>query len=150
LSRSFDTCKMIDDSEYDANNPEVIRFTQHVRNIMKSPLRKSESQQDAVPYGVENEDIKVSIEDPLTREHRLWYKEAVFYEVYVRAFFDSNGDGHGDLAGKDAVDSSTSKLLQVLEILMPFNRSHKQVRLHQCAGNKLYLVASNISFAFKR
>jgi len=32
-------------------------------------------------------------------DHRLWYKEAVFYEVYVRAFCDSNADGHGDLAG---------------------------------------------------
>jgi maltose alpha-D-glucosyltransferase / alpha-amylase len=31
--------------------------------------------------------------------HPLWYKDAVFYEVYVRAFCDSNGDGHGDLAG---------------------------------------------------
>lgn len=29
----------------------------------------------------------------------LWYKQAVFYEVYVRAFYDSNGDGHGDLPG---------------------------------------------------
>jgi len=29
----------------------------------------------------------------------LWYKDAVFYQVYVRAFFDSNADGHGDLAG---------------------------------------------------
>jgi maltose alpha-D-glucosyltransferase / alpha-amylase len=29
----------------------------------------------------------------------LWYKNAVFYEVYVRAFFDSNGDGQGDLLG---------------------------------------------------
>ncbi|MEA4906863.1 MAG: maltose alpha-D-glucosyltransferase [Anaerolineaceae bacterium] len=28
-----------------------------------------------------------------------WYKDAVFYEVYVRAFFDSNADGHGDLPG---------------------------------------------------
>jgi maltose alpha-D-glucosyltransferase/alpha-amylase len=28
-----------------------------------------------------------------------WYKSSVFYEVYVRAFFDSNGDGHGDLKG---------------------------------------------------
>ena len=28
-----------------------------------------------------------------------WYKNAVFYEVYVRAFFDSNGDGIGDLNG---------------------------------------------------
>ncbi len=29
----------------------------------------------------------------------LWYKDAVFYEVYIRAFYDSNGDGHGDLQG---------------------------------------------------
>lgn len=28
-----------------------------------------------------------------------WYKDAVFYELYVRAFRDSNGDGHGDLRG---------------------------------------------------
>jgi maltose alpha-D-glucosyltransferase / alpha-amylase len=28
-----------------------------------------------------------------------WYKNAVFYQIYVRAFFDSNGDGHGDLRG---------------------------------------------------
>ncbi|MCC7362615.1 MAG: maltose alpha-D-glucosyltransferase [Anaerolineales bacterium] len=28
-----------------------------------------------------------------------WYKDAVFYELYVRAFRDSNGDGHGDLPG---------------------------------------------------
>ncbi|HBY07811.1 MAG TPA: trehalose synthase, partial [Chloroflexi bacterium] len=29
----------------------------------------------------------------------LWYKDAVFYEVYIRAYHDSNADGHGDLAG---------------------------------------------------
>ena len=29
----------------------------------------------------------------------MWYKNAVFYEVNVRAFSDSNGDGHGDLLG---------------------------------------------------
>lgn len=29
----------------------------------------------------------------------LWYKNAVFYQVYVRAFYDRNGDGHGDLIG---------------------------------------------------
>ncbi len=28
-----------------------------------------------------------------------WYKDAVFYEVYVRGFFDANGDGDGDLIG---------------------------------------------------
>eukprot|EP00727_Mastigamoeba_balamuthi_P000751 m51a1_g10673 putative trehalose synthase (1978) ;mRNA; r:31871-42139 len=30
---------------------------------------------------------------------RDWYKDAVFYEVFVRAFKDSNGDGSGDLRG---------------------------------------------------
>jgi maltose alpha-D-glucosyltransferase / alpha-amylase len=29
----------------------------------------------------------------------LWYKDAVFYELPVRAFFDANADGAGDLAG---------------------------------------------------
>jgi maltose alpha-D-glucosyltransferase / alpha-amylase len=29
----------------------------------------------------------------------LWYKDAVIYEVHVRAFFDQNGDGMGDFAG---------------------------------------------------
>ena len=28
-----------------------------------------------------------------------WYKRAVFYEVLVRAFYDSNADGTGDLRG---------------------------------------------------
>ncbi len=28
-----------------------------------------------------------------------WWREAVFYEIYVRSFQDSNGDGVGDLAG---------------------------------------------------
>jgi len=29
----------------------------------------------------------------------LWYKDAIIYEVHVRAFYDSNGDGIGDFAG---------------------------------------------------
>ncbi|MBN1205072.1 MAG: maltose alpha-D-glucosyltransferase [Myxococcaceae bacterium] len=29
----------------------------------------------------------------------LWYKKALIYELHIRAFADSNGDGHGDLPG---------------------------------------------------
>src|SRR5215470_10890868 len=29
----------------------------------------------------------------------LWFKDAVIYELHIRAFFDSNGDGVGDLPG---------------------------------------------------
>jgi maltose alpha-D-glucosyltransferase/alpha-amylase len=32
-------------------------------------------------------------------EDPLWYKDAVFYEVYVRGFYDSNDDGIGDFKG---------------------------------------------------
>ena len=34
-----------------------------------------------------------------SRATREWYKRAVFYEVLVRGFPDSNGDGTGDLRG---------------------------------------------------
>ncbi|MFN3373208.1 MAG: alpha-amylase family glycosyl hydrolase, partial [Chloroflexus sp.] len=50
----------------------------------------------------------------------LWYKDAVIYELHVRAFCDSNGDGIGDFPGL------TSKLdyLQDLGVtaiwLLPF------------------------------
>jgi trehalose synthase len=29
----------------------------------------------------------------------LWYKDAIIYETHVKAFYDKNGDGIGDLAG---------------------------------------------------
>lgn len=32
----------------------------------------------------------------------LWYKDGIFYEVRVRSFFDSSGDGIGDFAGLTA------------------------------------------------
>ena len=35
---------------------------------------------------------------PLTPDDR-WYQRAVFYEVFVRGFYDANGDGTGDLRG---------------------------------------------------
>ena len=30
---------------------------------------------------------------PQTHEDPLWYKDAIIYELHVRAFYDSNGDG---------------------------------------------------------
>src|SRR5262249_34288868 len=34
-----------------------------------------------------------------TQSDPLWYKHAVIYELHVRAFYDSNGDGIGDFKG---------------------------------------------------
>jgi maltose alpha-D-glucosyltransferase / alpha-amylase len=42
------------------------------------------------------------IPDPFSFEQPRdpqWYKHAVFYEVLIRGFYDSNGDGTGDLRG---------------------------------------------------
>ncbi len=53
----------------------------------------------------------------------MWYKDAIFYQVYPRGYYDANADGHGDFVGL------TSKLdhLQDLGVdclwLMPFYAS---------------------------
>jgi maltose alpha-D-glucosyltransferase/alpha-amylase len=36
---------------------------------------------------------------PTGSRSSVWYKNAVFYQIYVRAFSDSNADGQGDLRG---------------------------------------------------
>ncbi|MCP5086927.1 MAG: maltose alpha-D-glucosyltransferase [Rhodobacteraceae bacterium] len=35
----------------------------------------------------------------MLKNNPLWYKNAIFYEVHLRSFCDSNGDGKGDLPG---------------------------------------------------
>jgi alpha-amylase len=60
-----------------------------------------------------------------------WFRDAVFYEVFVRSFFDSNGDGIGDLNGLTARldylndgDPATTTDLGVTAIwLMPISPS---------------------------
>jgi maltose alpha-D-glucosyltransferase / alpha-amylase len=41
------------------------------------------------------EELKIT----MPSEDRLWYKDAVFYELHVKAFQDSNADGVGDFRG---------------------------------------------------
>src|SRR5262245_30156180 len=38
-------------------------------------------------------------EQPVLDKNPLWYKDAVIYELHVRAFCDGNADGIGDLTG---------------------------------------------------
>ena len=35
----------------------------------------------------------------ITTDNPLWYKDAIIYEIHVRAFYDSDGDGIGDFRG---------------------------------------------------
>jgi maltose alpha-D-glucosyltransferase / alpha-amylase len=38
-------------------------------------------------------------EEKIVKMDSLWYKDAIFYELHVRTFADSNADGTGDFAG---------------------------------------------------
>src|SRR5687768_18271404 len=37
--------------------------------------------------------------NPVKNAHPNWFKDAIFYELHVRSFFDSNADGIGDFQG---------------------------------------------------
>ncbi len=41
-------------------------------------------------------DVPFVSKEPVTKK---WWKEAVFYQIYPRSFYDTNGDGIGDLRG---------------------------------------------------
>src|SRR5438477_8554616 len=50
----------------------------------------------------------------------LWYKDAVLYELHVRAFADSDGDGIGDFRGLTAKLDYLQELGVTALWLLPF------------------------------
>ncbi len=67
----------------------------------------------------------------IDRNKTFWWNNAIFYEVFVRSFYDANGDGRGDLKGLIAKldylndgDSTTHSDLGITGLwLMPINPS---------------------------
>jgi len=41
----------------------------------------------------------IPMEQPTGHDESLWYRDAIIYEIHLRAFSDSNGDGIGDFPG---------------------------------------------------
>ncbi|MCK9426260.1 MAG: alpha-amylase family glycosyl hydrolase [Ignavibacteriaceae bacterium] len=66
-----------------------------------------------------------------TAQTTYWWNDAVFYEIFVRSFYDANSDGIGDFKGltqkldylNDGIDSSTSDLGVTAIWLMPIMES---------------------------
>ena len=51
---------------------------------------------------IEEQTTELPISDPYTYEsipNNPWWNDVVFYEIFVRSFSDSNGDGIGDIQG---------------------------------------------------
>ena len=71
------------------------------------PVHASRAHPDRHPQArtPQTEDVHVSIAEypddssPAQPRDPIWYKRAVFYEVLIRGFYDSNGDGTGDIRG---------------------------------------------------
>src|SRR5215831_11610932 len=64
------------------SGPATKKSSRLVSRLFSSPARKSRRARAVVLP-----------KDP------LWYKDAIIYELHVRAFLDSNADGIGDFAG---------------------------------------------------
>lgn len=61
---------------------------------------------------------------PQSQGTTYWWNEAVFYEIFVRSFYDSNGDGIGDLNGIiQKLDYIQNDLGATAIWLMPINPS---------------------------
>ena len=43
--------------------------------------------------------MEVHVTQARTAAERLWYKDAIIYQLHVKSFFDSNNDGIGDFPG---------------------------------------------------
>ena len=52
-----------------------------------------------MPADGKSPDLESATAAPGSPEGALWYKDAIIYELHVKAFFDSNNDGIGDFAG---------------------------------------------------
>lgn len=44
-------------------------------------------------------------------DDQKWWETTVFYQIYPRSFMDSNGDGIGDLNGKNNYNRTSNLLL---------------------------------------
>src|SRR5450759_4284843 len=64
---------------------------------------------------------------PLNRDV-LWYKDAIIYQVHVRTFHDSNGDGIGDFQGLEEKLDYLQELRISAIWLMPFFPARGRIR----------------------
>src|SRR6266700_307322 len=90
---------------------------------MSAPRRRERSRHPADQMPRDHASARArarSREERQIADDPLWYKDAIIYEVHVRAFKDSNGDGVGDFAGRTEKLAYISDLGVTAVWLLPF------------------------------
>ena len=81
-----------------------------------------------------------------------WYKSAVIYEVRVRSFYDSNGDGIGDFAGLceklDYLEDLGVTAIWMLPFSVPAERPVVLTEMVKLAGRLPLVGAAMLSHEF--
>ena len=79
----------------------------------------------------------------------LWYKDAIIYQLHVRSFYDSNGDGIGDFSGLarklDYIQRS-GRHGHLAAALLPFSAQGRRIRhrrLHQRPSHRTATFATS-------
>jgi glycosidase len=70
--------------------------------ILLSCSKQTLQIEDNTIGNIEKQTPELPISDPVTTEsipNNPWWNDVVFYEIFVRSFSDSNGDGIGDIQG---------------------------------------------------
>ena len=69
----------------------------------------------------------------------LWYKDAIIYELHVRAFADSNGDGIGDFPGllsQARLSAGSGRHLPLAAAVLPFAAARRRLRHCELLGRE--------------
>jgi len=67
--------------------------------------------------------LRAAAPSHLSQDDPLWYRRAIIYELHVRSFYDSNGDGVGDFPGLIEKLDYIQELGATALWLLPFYRS---------------------------
>ncbi len=65
-------------------------------------------------------DMMQSAQTQQTDQNLLWYKDSIIYQLHVKSFYDSNGDGIGDFAGLTEKIDHIASLGATAIWLLPF------------------------------